>query len=164
MSQQEVAHSRASIRHGLIAVLITVLAGFTAGALPAAAQTSAADSTADVTADTLATDALFPPFEVRSLDGRNNNPIFPSWGQVGTEYTRVGHANYADGKNVQVGGPAPRYTSNRVFNDSGQNVFSERNVSQWGWTWGQFMDHVFGLAEGGGESSSIAFNSSDPLE
>src|SRR2546429_113770 len=78
-----------------------------------------------------------------------------TWGQVGTNYTRVGRANYADGKNTQAGGPNPRYTSNRVFNDVGQNIFSERNVSQWGWTWGQFMDHVFGLAQDGTESTPI---------
>jgi hypothetical protein len=104
------------------------------------------------------------PLEVRSLDGGGNNLQHPTWGQTGTEYTRVGSANYANGRSSQVGGPNPRFTSNRVFNDTAQNIFSERNVSQWGWTWGQFMDHVFGLAQGGGESSPIAFNANDPLE
>ena len=41
----------------------------------------------------------------------------------------------------------PRYVSNRVFNDVHQNVFSERGVTQWGFVWGQFLDHTFGLRE-----------------
>jgi hypothetical protein len=103
-------------------------------------------------------------FEARSLDGGGNNKNNPTWGQVGTNYLRVGPANYADGKSAQVGGPPPRYTSNRVFNDTDQDLFSERNVSQFGWTWGQFMDHVFGLAQSGTESSNIPFDANDPLE
>src|SRR3954451_15126049 len=127
-------------------------------ALILAAVFAAAIPVAQATADTTL------PLEVRSLDGGGNNVQHPTWGQIGTEYTRVGQANYANGRTTQVGGPNPRYTSNRVFNDTAQNIFSERNVSQWGWTWGQFMDHVFGLAQGGGETSPIPFNSSDPLE
>jgi hypothetical protein len=68
------------------------------------------------------------------------------------------------GRTSSEAGPAPRYTSNRIFDDVGQNVFSERSLSQWAWTWGQFMDHTFGLAQGGGESSPMAFNAGDPLE
>jgi len=57
-----------------------------------------------------------------------------------------------------------------VFNDINQNVFSERQVTAWGWTWGQFLDHTFGLrlgAEPGeptGETTNIPFNSADPME
>lgn len=103
--------------------------------------------------------------ENRSLDGGNNNIAHPTWGQVDTIYSRVGRASYGDGKSSLLGGPpkGARYTSNRVFNDTGQNLFSERNVSQWGWTWGQFMDHTFGLARGGGEPAAIPFQS-NPLE
>ena len=42
-------------------------------------------------------------------------------------------------------GPNARAVSNRIINDANQNVFSERRVTQWGWTWGQFLDHTFGL-------------------
>jgi peroxidase len=45
-----------------------------------------------------------------------------------------------------VSGPSPRYISNRVFNDVGQNLFSENDISQWGWAWGQFIDHDIGPA------------------
>src|SRR5947209_17068466 len=54
--------------------------------------------------------------------------------------------------------------NNRAFNSLGVDVFSERNVSQLVWTWGQFMDHTFGLAQSGSEDASIPFSSTDPLE
>src|SRR5215204_1864686 len=104
------------------------------------------------------------PFEARSLDGSGNNREHPAWGQAGSPYSRLAPPNYADGVGAPTGGPNARYVSNRVFGDGGQNIFSERNVSQWTWTWGQFMDHTFGLAEESKERSPIAFDSADPLE
>jgi hypothetical protein len=101
----------------------------------------------------------------RAMDGRGNNAGNPSWGEAGTQYIRVAPANYADGVAKPVSGPNTRYISNRIFNDRAQNLFSENNVSQWGFVWGQFMDHTFGLRqEVGGEDASIAFNARDPLE
>jgi hypothetical protein len=110
------------------------------------------------------------PFEVQSLDGSGNNTANPTWGRAGTPYARVAAARYADGISQEVAGPNARYVSNRVFNDTNQNVFSERQLTAWGWTWGQFLDHTFGLrlgAEPGeptGETDNIPFNSADPLE
>jgi hypothetical protein len=172
MSRQSPAPHRARNVYGLRTFCATALLGAALPAVPAAADSPAADPTLSVSSPaaldaapaTAAAVLTLPPFEARSLDGGGNNLVHPSWGQSGTEYSRVAPASYADGKNAQGGGPPPRYTSNRVFNDTGQNIFSERNVSQWGWTWGQFMDHVFGLAQGGGEASPIPFNSGDPLE
>ena len=78
---------------------------------------------------------------------------------------RVARANYADGIAKPVSGPPSRYVSNRIFNDVHQNLFSENGVTQWGFVWGQFMDHTFGLRqEDGGENAPIAFNKTDPLE
>ena len=90
--------------------------------------------------------------EVRTLDGSGNNRRHPDWGKTNTQYQRVARTNYADGIAKPVGGPATRYVSNRVFNDVHQNLFSENSVTQWGFVWGQFMDHTFGLREeAGGE-------------
>ena len=106
-----------------------------------------------------------PLEEVRTLDGSNNNVANPDWGRTNTPYTRVAPPNYADGIQAPVGGPAPRRVSNRVFSDVAQNVFSENGVTQWGFAWGQFMDHTFGLRqEAGGELRPLAFDSGDPLE
>jgi hypothetical protein len=110
------------------------------------------------------------PFEIQSLDGSGNNVANPTWGQGGRPYARVAAARYADGRGAPVSGPNSRMVSNRIFNDINQNIFSERSVTQWGFTWGQFLDHTFGLRLGGaqadpqGESANIPFNASDPLE
>ena len=103
--------------------------------------------------------------EIRTLDGSGNNRNHPEWGKTNTQYLRVARVNYADGIAKPVGGPPTRYVSNRIFNDSNQNLFSENGVTQWGFVWGQFMDHTFGLREeDGGENAPIAFNTTDPLE
>lgn len=103
-------------------------------------------------------------FEVRSLDGRGNNRANPAWGAATLPYRRVSPAAYADATGSMPGGPRPRYVSNRVFNDTSQNLFSARGVTQWAAVWGQFLDHTFGLARAGSESVPIPFDPDDPLE
>jgi hypothetical protein len=77
----------------------------------------------------------------------------------------VGSATYADRTGTLVDGPNSREIGNRVFNDLGINLFSERGLSQWVWAWGQFLDHDLGLRdETPGESAPIAFDAADPLE
>ena len=103
--------------------------------------------------------------EVRSLDGSGNNVRNPTWGQTFTQYLRVADPNYADAVSRPASGPSARIISNRVFNDKGQNLFSENGVTQWGWTWGQFLDHTFGLRdEVPAENLPIPFDTHDPLE
>lgn len=102
---------------------------------------------------------------VRTLDGSCNNLAHPEWGKTNTEYLRVAPARYADGIGRPVGGPGARYVSNRLFNDTSQNLFSGRGVSQWGFVWGQFLDHTFGLRqETGGENAPLPFDRNDPIE
>ena len=101
----------------------------------------------------------------RPLDGAGNNVAHPRWGQANQPYLRVTPPVYADGLGTPVSGPPARFVSNRIFNDVAQNVFSENAVTQWGFVWGQFLDHTFGLrAETGGESAPIPFDRTDPLE
>jgi peroxidase len=100
----------------------------------------------------------------RSLDGFGNNLAQPTRGQAGMPYPRMAPANYADGIGTPAPGPEPRYVSNRIFNDVSQNVFSERGVSQWGFVWGQFLDHTFGLRLEDGQEVPIPFDANDPLE
>ncbi len=103
--------------------------------------------------------------EIRTLNGSGNNKAHPNWGKTNIEYVRVAKANYANGIGKPVAGPSPRYISNRIFNDAHQNLFSENGVTQWGFVWGQFMDHTFGLRrEAGGENAPLAFSAADPLE
>src|SRR5881409_2955952 len=104
-------------------------------------------------------------FAIRALDGSGNNQRHPEWGRANTLYLRVAPTNYADGISEMATGPSVRYVSNRVFNDVGQNIFSKDGVTQWGWVWGQFLDHDFGLRdERPAENASIGFDQADPLE
>ncbi|MCW3015276.1 MAG: Peroxidase, partial [Solirubrobacterales bacterium] len=101
----------------------------------------------------------------RTLDGSQNNVEHPDWGQANTPYPRVAAPRYLDSRASPVPGPPVRYISNRIFNDTSQNLFSENAVTQWGAVWGQFLDHTFGLRQvGGGESAPMAFDPADPLE
>ena len=104
------------------------------------------------------------PIGFATLDGSGNNRRHPEWGQADRPYSRVAAARYADGAGAMVGGPSPRLVSNRVFNDVGQNLFSENGVTQWAFSWGQFLDHTFGLRLAGGENSPLTFDTSDALE
>ena len=104
-------------------------------------------------------------FATESLDGSGNNASIRPGARPGTNYMRVASANYTDGIAKMVAGPNARYISNRIFNDIGQNLFSENNISQWAWAWGQFIDHDMGLRdETPAEDASVPFNASDPLE
>ena len=101
----------------------------------------------------------------RSLDGAQNNRANPTWGEAVTNYLRVARPNYGADGAAMVAGPNARFISNRVFNDGGQNLFSENDISQWGWAWGQFLDHDMGLRdETTGPDASVPFDASDPLE
>ena len=80
--------------------------------------------------------------EFRSLNGGGNNVAHPNWGKAGALHARVAAPTYADGIGATQGGPSARYVSNRIFNDIGQNVFSETGASQIAWLWGQFIDHT----------------------
>ena len=106
------------------------------------------------------------PTPLRTLDGSANNAAHPTWGQAGSLYLRLGPTSYADGVGaVPTGLPDIRNLSNRIFNDVGQNLFSENGVTQWGWAWGQFMDHDLGLRdESTGDGPALPFTASDPLE
>jgi hypothetical protein len=105
------------------------------------------------------------PTPSRTLDGSGNNLLHPDWGKAGMPYLRVAPANYSDGIGTPVTGPNARWVSNRIFNDLGTNLFSENGLSQLDWTWGQFMDHTFGLRDQTPAGDiSIPFDPSDPLE
>src|SRR5256712_813958 len=104
-------------------------------------------------------------FALRTLDGSGNNLRHLEWGRANTLYLRVASTNYPDGISAMASGPSIRYVSNRVFNDVGQNIFSKDGVTQWGWVWGQFLDHDFGLRdERPAENAPIGFDQADPLE
>jgi peroxidase len=141
---------------------LTALVGAVAG-FAGAATVDWRQQASRASAPTSPLAALFPD-GVRTLDGSGNNAQHPEWGAVGSTYARVAPAAYADGVARMAGGPPARYVSNRIFNDLAQNLFSENGVTQWTFTWGQFLDHTFGLRQTDGERAPIAFDPDDPLE
>ena len=86
-------------------------------------------------------------------------------GRGGCALPAIAAPAYADGIGRRLPAPPARLISNRIFNDVGQNLFSENDVTQWGWVWGQFLDHDFGLRdERVIEIEPIGFSAADPLE
>lgn len=102
--------------------------------------------------------------DIPALDGSGNNRSNPAQGATNTAYPRVANANYQDGVSKMVEGPNARYISNRIFEDSAQNLFSEIGVTQWAYNWGQFIDHTIGLRESGTEPMNVSFDIDDALE
>jgi hypothetical protein len=98
--------------------------------------------------------AAIPGLEVQSLDGSGNNRANPTWGRAGLPYLRIANARYANGRGAEFPSPNPRRVSNCIFNDRHQNLFSENDVTQWGFAWGQFLDHTFGLRRAPGVGDS----------
>lgn len=99
-----------------------------------------------------------------TLDGSGNNAELPSLGTSNTPYHRLAPAIYSDGIGAIVQGTNLRYISNRIFADGAQNIFSENDVTQWAYNWGQFIDHTIGLKKPGNEVVEIPFDEFDPLE
>ncbi|MGY1641260.1 peroxidase family protein [Geodermatophilus sp. SYSU D00703] len=105
------------------------------------------------------------PAMPRSLDGSGNNEVNAGWGRAGEGYLRITAPAYTDGTGAPVAGPPARWISNRVFNDTGQNLFSENAVTQWGWVWAQFVDHDMGLRDTRhAEPMALPHDGADPLE
>ncbi|MEZ5218068.1 MAG: peroxidase family protein [Ilumatobacteraceae bacterium] len=76
--------------------------------------------------------------------GHSFGPARPSV-RAGTIYPRSTARDIADGVGEPVEGPNERLLSNRIFNDTHQNVFLENGVTHWAFVWGQFIDHTIGL-------------------
>jgi peroxidase len=93
----------------------------------------------------LANPAVFP-YEFRSIDGYGNNPIDPTRGEANTTLLRMTPIAYADGHGTPAGvdQKSAREISNLV---AAQNnpVPNARNVTDFLWQWGQFVDHDIGL-------------------
>ncbi len=135
----------------------------TAASISDSTDSAGADGAGGGTSD-VSTRSVSGLDEVRSLDGSGNNLDDPTLGQAGEPYARLAEANYADGESEMVDGPSERYLSNRIFNGTNQNIFSQQ-VTQWSFVWGQFIDHTIGLREvDEDDEAMIAFDPSDPLE
>ena len=82
----------------------------------------------------------------RTIDGSNNNLDNIEYGQTGENLLRLTPASYADGIQELADGPNPRVISNVVFSQS-ESILNNRNLSDYVWLWGQFLDHDVTLSE-----------------
>jgi hypothetical protein len=80
--------------------------------------------------------------EIRSIDGTGNNPDKPAWGSAGSRIGRVTTVAYGDmvSSPASTTRPNPRTISNTLC-DQTVSIPDERNLSDFVWTWGQFLTH-----------------------
>lgn len=105
------------------------------------------------------------PPEPRPIDGVGNNVEHPGWGTPGARLLRSpSGAHYADGLSMPAGParPSPRAVSNALFAQDGPRP-NASGVSDFIWTWGQFLDHDLSLTEPGPEVLPIAVPAGDPF-
>ncbi len=106
--------------------------------------------------DAINTDAFY------SYDGTGNNVSNPSWGAVGTALIRLAPAEYADGVSTPGGAnrPSPRVLSN-VLSAQSVDEINDRNLTDFVYVWGQFLDHDITLSPSGTESLPITVPTGD---
>jgi peroxidase len=94
----------------------------------------------------------------RSIDGSDNNFADPTVNQTGTDFARVGPANFADGVDAMQPGPNPREISNIVVANGPDTHLEVNGVALSGmmYAWGQFIDHDLDLEKGGTNTADIS--------
>src|SRR5258706_575506 len=97
----------------------------------------------------------------RSIDGSGNNLSDPHTNQSGTDFTRVGPANFADGISDPTPGPNTRTISNVVV--AGGDDAEGSGLSGMMYAWGQFLDHDLDLSASDGKTHiDIVVPTGDP--
>ncbi len=109
---------------------------------------------------------------VEPITGAGNNVANPTWGQAGTDLLRLTPAQYANGINSPSlpQDASARLTSNIVNNqadpaDPSQeiNTVDQNSLSDFGYAFGQFIDHDLDLTQGNGASDPIPVPVGDPI-
>ncbi|MCO6490400.1 MAG: peroxidase family protein [Phaeodactylibacter sp.] len=96
--------------------------------------------------------------EYRTLDGSNNNFLYPAWGAADARMVTATTVGYEDGVSAPAGPgrPNPRFISNALFAQTSLKD-DPRGLSAYTWAWGQFIDHDITLVpDDPSESMDIA--------
>jgi peroxidase len=110
--------------------------------------------------------------EVEPVDGVGNNADNPAWGSTGADLLRLAPSWYADGVSAPAlpDNPSARAISNLVNSQADPNNPSQdiltvdrRSLADFGYAFGQFMDHDLDLTPDGGASFPIAVAANDPI-
>ncbi|TMJ91221.1 MAG: peroxidase [Alphaproteobacteria bacterium] len=108
--------------------------------------------------------APHPQLEYRSIDGSGNNLSQTDLNAAGTDFTRIGPANFADGVDAMTDGPNPRTISNVVVGQGDAAVPNPEGLSAYMYAWGQFIDHDLDLAPSDGTTHiDIPVPAGDPV-
>ena len=86
----------------------------------------------------------------RSIDGSSNNLADPTMNQTGTDFARVGPANFSDGIRPMTPGPNAHQQHSVAQADTGEDgphLMDDNGVALSGmmYAWGQFVDHDLDL-------------------
>jgi hypothetical protein len=100
---------------------------------------------------------------VPTLDGKLNNPGHTIWGIAGADLMRFAPTAYTDGLSTPAGStrPSARLISNTLC-DHTTTLPNSRNLSDWIYGWGQFVDHDLDLTTSGDVAFDIAVPAGDP--
>jgi hypothetical protein len=117
-------------------------------------------------------DRLVPDTGYRPIDEVGNNVANPTWGTAGSDLIRLTPAEYADG----VSSPSlpqdasPREISDILNNqadpaDPSQDIatVNQQSLSDFAYSFGQFMDHDMDLTLDNGASAPISVPAGDPI-
>lgn len=107
---------------------------------------------------------LAPRPRYRSIDGSGNTSPTSSLNAVGSDFSRLGPARFADGAQAMVSGaPNARLISNVVVAGQGE-VPNPEGLSGMMYAWGQFIDHDLDLMRSDGVTSiAIEIPAGDPV-
>ena len=82
-----------------------------------------------------------PGIAYRTIDGSNNNLTNEQANAAGSDFTRIGPANFADDISEPTVGPNPRTISNVVVGEGDPHGANPDGLSAFMYAWGQFIDH-----------------------
>lgn len=123
-------------------------------------------------ADILEQRVLLSATGVEPIGGTGNNVAHPTWGAAGNNLIRLTPAQYANGYSTPSlpNNPSARLISNLVNNqadpaDPSQDIatVNQQSLSDFVYSFGQFMDHDMDLTQGNGASDPISVPVGDPI-
>jgi hypothetical protein len=103
-------------------------------------------------------------FTAASIDGTRNNTRHSFWGAAGFDLMRFASASYGDLLATPAGAnrPSARLISN-IVSDQTADLRNARNLSDWIYGWGQFVDHDLDLTTTGDVAFDISVPAGDPF-
>jgi peroxidase len=120
----------------------------------------------------LSASTVLPVTSVEPIGGTGNNVAHPTWGTAGNDLVRLTPAQYANGYSTPSlpQDPSARLISNIVNNqadpaDPSQDIatVNQQSLSDFAYSFGQFMDHDMDLTQGNGAADNIQVPVGDPI-